>query len=151
MKGTPMPSEKRIALSIASRLADVALISAAINKLCTLFSLRSKDIFEIEVCVTEAVVNSIRHAYHNQPEHTVTVNFGINSHVVIEVCDSGSRMDPSLLTQMKDKPIDFNPYDIEKIPDSGRGLTIIQSFMDEATYRTIDGINVFTMKKKMKR
>ena len=108
------------------------------------------DTYATELCVTEAVVNSIKHAYQDEPDHTVTVIFCLlATELVIEVLDKGKPMDPVLLEMKKDTALNVDTMDMDTIPESGRGLAIMQSYMDEVHYRVAENGNYLTMKKKI--
>ena len=118
--------------------------------MCSLIPFGDKDTYATELCVTEAVVNSIKHAYQDEPDHTVTVIFCLLANkLVIEVRDAGKSMDPALLEVNKDATLRFDTIDTDDIPESGRGLAIIQNYMDEVHYRVEDNGNYLTMKKKI--
>ena len=141
---------KKITLSIESQYHNVQLVSAAVHKLCSLIPLSDKDAHKTELCVTEAVVNSIKHAYQDEPDHTVVVTFCLlTSELVIVVRDSGKSMDLDLLAEKRDAALKFDSSDIENLPESGRGLAIIQSYMDEVHYKVKENGNYLTMKKKI--
>jgi anti-sigma regulatory factor (Ser/Thr protein kinase) len=58
-------------------------------------------------------------------------------------------MDLDLLKEKRDAALKFDSSDIENLPESGRGLAIIQSYMDEVHYKVKDNGNYLTMKKKI--
>ena len=141
---------KSITLSIESQYYNVPLVNAAINKLCSLIPFGDKDTYATELCVTEAVVNSIKHAYQDEPNQTVVVNFCFQeTELVIEVQDTGISMDPSLLELNSVAALKIDAMDTNNIPESGRGLAIIQNYMDEVHYRVEENRNYLTMKKKI--
>ncbi len=118
--------------------------------MCSLIPFGAKDTYATELCVTEAVVNSIKHAYQDEPGHTVAVIISLlGTEVVIEVQDTGKSMDPGLLEVKRDEALKFDITDIDNIAESGRGLAIIQSYMDEVRYRVEENGNFLTMKKKI--
>lgn len=130
---------KEIRLCIDSVVDNVPLIGAAISKLCSLIPLSDSDVHAIELCVTEAVVNSIQHGYGHEAGNQVDVLFRLTrDRVEITISDSGAPMDPQLLKKKKQSSRRCDPADIEHIPESGRGLAIMQGYMDEVRYR-VDG------------
>ena len=140
---------KSITLSIDSQYHNVPLVNAAINKLCSLIPFGDKDTYATELCVTEAVVNSIKHAYLDEPDHTVAVVFCLReTELVIEVQDTGKSMGPELLELNRVAALKIDALDTDNIPESGRGLAIIQSYMDEVHYRVEENGNYLIMKKK---
>jgi anti-sigma regulatory factor (Ser/Thr protein kinase) len=143
-------SSKKITLVIGSEYVHVPLVSSAVRSFCTQIPLSDKDAYGIELCVTEAVVNSIKHAYGEKPGNNVTVLFTFHrNELMLEVCDSGRSMDPGLLAKRKHLAIKFDPLKIETIPESGRGLTIIQGFMDDVTYTVNEDSNCLRMIKRI--
>lgn len=137
---------KRITLSIESRHDHIPLISSAVNKLCALSAFSESDAHAIELCVTEAVTNSINHAYKGESGHEVVVTISIyDTKLIIEVIDTGKSMAPVLLEERKAFALDFDPKDIEAVPESGRGLAIIQGIMDDVSYQVKENGNFLTM------
>jgi serine/threonine-protein kinase RsbW len=126
---------KEIKFTITSRLENVSLLGAAVNKLCSANQFSGEDAHAIELCVVEAVVNSIKHGYGGKPDHFVDVIFHQEpDHIAISILDTGKPMDPKLLKEKKPFAIQFEPEVIEKIPKSGRGLPIILGYMDDVRY-----------------
>ncbi len=130
---------KRIQLSIESSYHHVPLLSVAVKTLCSLVPLSGKDAHGVELCTTEAVVNSIKHAYGDAPDHDVTVTVSMMlDRLIIDVCDWGESMDPGMLERKREIDTTFDLEKIGAIPESGRGLAIIQWLMDEVCY-TVEG------------
>jgi serine/threonine-protein kinase RsbW len=135
--------QSRIKLTIDSNLDNVPLIATTVNKLCSFIPLSDVESYQIEVCVVEAVNNAIKHAYLNERGHEVEVIFTLYTNkLIIDICDVGRVM------EHENQPcLDFDPTDINNLPESGMGLFIIDSIMDELTYRTQQGKNILTMTK----
>ena len=80
------------------------------------------DSSRIELCVVEAVTNSIEHAYEKQPDGEVEVVFTIYAdRFVIDVCDTGKSMDQEILAQKDILSLEIDPDNIDLIPEGGRG------------------------------
>ncbi len=139
-----------IQLTIASRLENVPLIGTALHGLCRAAALSPEDCQAMELCVTEAVVNCIAHAYGHAPGHEVRVTVrDDDGRLTIMVRDTGKPMPPGMLERKRAEALDFDPADIAHIPTSGRGLAIIQSFMDAVDYRVAgDGNHLMMIKQK---
>ena len=132
-----------VQLVIDSLLHNVSLVGVAVNSMCLSLSLSQVDAYQIELGVVEAVTNTIKHAYNNQPGFSVQVNFAVHpDKLVITVCDEGQAM-PALVVPS----LDFDPTDLEHLPERGMGLFLIRSIMDEVTYVSQDGKNRLTMTK----
>ncbi|NQU03691.1 MAG: ATP-binding protein [Syntrophaceae bacterium] len=141
---------KKIRFVIDSDLANVSLVGMAVHKICSEIPLSDMESYSIELCVVEAVNNSIIHAYDNKRGNSVEINFVLHSdRLILEICDEGTSMTPDKLDQRDVFSVD--PDDIESIPEGGRGLAIIKEVMDSVAYRTEDGKNYFTLMKKIDR
>ncbi len=140
---------KQIKLVIPSELENVALIGGVTSKLCSLVPFSDYESFQIELCVVEAVNNSIVHAYQKQKGNEVEVLFTIHTdRIICDVCDTGSPMDHHLLEQACEAQLEIDVNNIGNVPESGRGLPIMKTIMDNMTYKTVNGKNCLTMIKK---
>lgn len=136
-------SPRRIKLIIDSNLDNVPLVGTSINKLCSTLALSEVECCEIEVCVVEAVNNSIIHAYGRGKGYEVEVVFSIyRDQIVIEIKDKGKSI--KKLTQ---PTLDFDPKDRQNLPVGGMGLFIINKVMNEVRYITDKGVNTLTLTK----
>ena len=141
---------KRIKLVIDSNLGDVSLIGIAINRLCSSIPLSGTDSYQIELCVVEAVNNSIEHAYGNEKGHEVEVVFTLYpDRLIIDVCDTGKPMDQECMEQKDVSPLEIDPNDLGNLAEQGRGLPIIKEIMDSMTYKTEGGKNCLTLIKNI--
>ncbi len=139
---------KSIQLAIRSRLENVPQIAAALRGLCRAAQLPIEDCRAIELCVTEAVVNSIEHAYGRDTEEEVGVTISDDgTSITIAVRDTGTPMAADTLARKKQEAIAFDPADVGRIPTTGRGLAIIQSYMDTVDYRIEPDGNYLVMRK----
>jgi serine/threonine-protein kinase RsbW len=138
--------QSRIRLTIDSNLDNVPLVATTVTRLCSLVTFSDVESYQVELCVVEAVNNAIKHAYLKEGGHEVDVIFTIyENKLMIDISDSGKAMG-----EMKKPCLDFDPYDIKNLPESGMGLFIIDSMMDEWNYKSQHGKNVLTMTKFFK-
>ncbi|MDY0300979.1 MAG: ATP-binding protein [Trichlorobacter sp.] len=99
--------------------------------------------FHMNLVLTEAMVNAIRHANANDPMEEVVVRITISDNeLVILIFDHGQGFDINSIKHPKD--IDANLLD-----EHGRGLFIMRSLMDTVEYRKIENGNVLEMHKKL--
>ncbi len=139
----------RIKLTIDSDFKNVFLISKTIRALCALIPLSDIESDQIELCLVEAVNNSIEHAYGKQPGYDIEVIVTLYlERLMLEVCDVGNPMDETRLESIDMSFQDFNLDDLDRIPEEGRGLPIMKAIMDSVTYKTQDGRNCLTMIKE---
>jgi len=131
---------KTLHLSIASRLSDVALIGHAVRGVCAYSPLNAEAYGEMEVCVVEAVNNAITHAYRRQEGFQVETSITLHhDKISFEISDSGVAIE-----EFAPRTLEFDPEVISSIPENGMGLFIIETIMDEVSYRSKDGKNTLS-------
>ncbi len=103
-----------------------------------------ETLFLMELAVSEAIANCIKHAYKNRSGNTVEVEIELNeTQVLIRVKDEGKKPDPDFLKNCSFKP-SCDPGFIE---GGGRGVPIINEVMDEVDYYSSCEKNILVMKK----
>jgi serine/threonine-protein kinase RsbW len=142
--------EKQIKFTIESNLKNVFLIGLAVNKISSHIGLNELESYRLELCVVEAVNNAIIHAYDKEAGNKVEVVFNIYpDRLVLDVYDTGKPMQGNLLEQKDISSLEFEPGDLDSIPEGGRGIAIMKEIMDSMDYKTEDGKNCLTMTKKI--
>lgn len=135
----------RIALSIAGNQPEsLGLLGACIRQLA-LAVFDEAEACQVELAIIEAVTNSIRHADIGDTD--ILIHFAADdSGVTIELLDEGKPMDPTIL-ESRGNQVNFNPADIQNLPEGGMGLFIIKHFMNEVSYRFENGRNHWNFRK----
>lgn len=96
----------------------------------------------LNVVLTEAVVNAIKHANAADPDKDIQIHISASDkEICIEVYDSGQGFDLSSVADPN--------FEADQLGEKGRGIFIIRSLMDSVEYRKTDGGNVLEMKKKL--
>jgi len=104
----------------------------------------------MEVCVAEAMNNCVIHSYKRRPGNTVELSATkINSELVFEVSDWGTQMDPAELDRRRAQLLDNGCKELNELQEGGRGLSIIQFFMDAVEYESLENKNRLTMTKRV--
>jgi serine/threonine-protein kinase RsbW len=100
---------------------------------------------EIEICLVEALNNVVRHSYKEKKGFEILINITIfDSLITFQITEFG------LPRPKSEKPsLEFDPDDIENLPEGGMGLYIIDNLMDKTEYNSSDGKNTFTMIKNI--
>lgn len=102
---------------------------------------------DMELCVVEAVTNCIKHAYRNKAGGEVIVEMEIRPTCLsFTIKDFGS----PISEWQPSTGFEFDPNDVDTIPESGMGLAIIHRIMDEVRYVRVDQTNQIIMKKYKK-
>lgn len=97
--------------------------------------------YQLNLVLTEATANVIKHANDKDPKHTVRILINLHENVLnIKVYDHGQGFD-----------LDTVPIpDFEHPEESGMGLFFIRSMMDSVTYARQGECNVLEITKYLK-
>lgn len=138
---------RHITLTIESRLDSVALVGVAARRICEEAGFSPIEAAAVELCIVEAVSNSVRHAYDGEAGHAVTTRMTLSDDALeVRVLDEGL---PVPLARRTPPYIDFDPDDPDSIPESGRGTFLIHEIMDRVEYGTEGTANVLLMTKAL--
>jgi serine/threonine-protein kinase RsbW len=95
----------------------------------------------LNVVLTEALVNAIKHANTSEPDREVRIRINVSDReLVIRVYDNGQGFDLDVLP----RGVCPDPFE-----EKGRGIYIIRSLMDSVEYKRANGGNVLEMKKAL--
>jgi serine/threonine-protein kinase RsbW len=133
-----------VRLTIDSDLDDVVLITTAIHTLCAEVGLNEVEAYQIELCACEAVTNVIRHGYHGEHGHEISVGILVSEdRLDLEISDKGTPMSAEHVEKLIRGPaqLEIDPADIASLKEGGRGLQIIHAVMDEISYVIERGVN----------
>jgi anti-sigma regulatory factor (Ser/Thr protein kinase) len=126
---------KRLALEIESRLDAVALPGQVVYLLCMAAGFAPIEGSQVEVCVAEAINNSIKHAYQDDPNCRVELEVFLLPHqLIVDVWDSGISADAARMHADHSHALEICSDCIEDVSERGRGLALIQEVMDSFEY-----------------
>ena len=129
--------------NITSDYGNVIEINQQIRKYLTDNNLEEHLCNAVEICLTEALNNVIKHSYGGDNSKMIDINIKKDSKFLeIEIVDAGFPRKNLII-----KDLDFDPEDIENLPEGGMGLFIIKQLMDELSYNSKEGKNYFILKK----
>jgi anti-sigma regulatory factor (Ser/Thr protein kinase) len=130
-----------IALNTTSDPSTLAPTRIAIEELAKRIGFDEKSVWNIGLCVNEAMANITRHAYGGRTDGRVDVAArGENDGIVIELRDWGSGTDPSHLPVKPPDPL----------RPGGLGLVCLRQLLDEVKFEPQpDGMRL-TLVKKLK-
>lgn len=129
--------------NITSEYASVIEINQRIREYLTDNNLEEHICNAVEICLTEALNNVIKHSYGGDNSKTIEINIKKNPKLLeMEIIDTGTPRENLVINDL-----DFDPSDIENLPEGGMGLFIIKQLMDEMIYSSKEGKNYFILKK----
>jgi serine/threonine-protein kinase RsbW len=97
--------------------------------------------YELNLVLTEAMVNAIRYGHESNHDQTVHIFITItDDELQVKVYDHGQGFDIN----------EIQPPDFDNPDDQGRGIYIIKCIMDSVSYRKCDKFNVLEMSKRLR-
>ncbi|WP_051249554.1 ATP-binding protein [Maridesulfovibrio zosterae] len=118
-------------------LKNLSISAAMVKECCEKLTLDEKTSRHVDLAVSEAVSNAIRHAENSKESSVVLTLVSDGKKLIIEVEDNGPGFDFKNVS----KP------DLEKAHEGGYGLYLIKHVMDSVVYETGINANVLIMEK----
>jgi anti-sigma regulatory factor (Ser/Thr protein kinase) len=142
----PRPGDV-IRMHIRSSPWQLAVVRAAVEKMCAQLGMDERSIGEMMLGVDEALTNVIRHAYEGQADRPIEIE--------LSPCGSEEECIDCLQVVIRDEgrsvPAEqIRSRDLEDIRPGGLGVHIMQTVMDHVDYTPRpDGGTVLTLRKNL--
>jgi serine/threonine-protein kinase RsbW len=130
-------------------LEEVSRVGAALNVLA---SARGGVEWAtlLDLGLAEAMTNVVRHGYGSGRGGRITLScFEEAAQWRIELRDFGAPIPEDRLGRADGSIFDFDPNDIQNIPEGGMGLALIRACFDSVDYRTVGPANCLTLTKRL--
>jgi serine/threonine-protein kinase RsbW len=122
---------RSVRLRIPAKAEYVTLCRLALTGLAQLRAIDDATIADLKLALTEAVSNSVRHAYGDGANGHVDIRYELRpDRLEVEVLDDGAGFDPD------EKPT----FDGEELSEGGLGIAIIRTIADEFEIRSQPGV-----------
>lgn len=132
----------RVSYTLDSTLDSVNVAEQRAEEFAAKLGFNEDSCQRIAMAVREAAVNAVLHGNAYDPNKKVSVSCETNGDaLVIRVADQGNGLDPTAV------PDPLAPENLLK--QSGRGIFLIRSFMDEVRFRDLAPGTEVTLVKKM--
>jgi serine/threonine-protein kinase RsbW len=139
--GGPLPATT-MDLVIRNDIAQLALLSAAIERIGREHALAQKPLVQLQVALDEVVSNVIKYAWPEGGSHEIRIQITVDTgKVTIDIADDGRSFDPR-----NTAPPAPSPPGQRRRP-GGVGLHMVKQLMDGFEYARIDGWNHSTLTK----
>jgi len=133
------PRSKKV-ITVPSETRYIRKVSDRILSSIEVLGLDDGKIFDIKLCIEEAVRNAIVHGNHSDRRRSVRVTYGVeDSRLTIEVEDEGIGFDHRTVADPTAQA--------HIMKNSGRGVYLIRKLMDRTDYNDIG--NKITMVKNL--
>lgn len=122
---------RAVRLRIPAKPEYIALGRLALTGLAQARDLDSDTIGDLKLALTEAVSNSVRHAYGEDGDGQVEIRYELRAdRIVVEVTDDGAGFDP-------EETPSFNG---DELSEGGLGIAIIRTIADEVEIESQPGM-----------
>ena len=119
--GEELEGMRTVRLRVPARPEYVALARLALTGLADILTLSDDQLADLKLALTEAVSNSVRHAYAGGAGF-VSISYELSGDALaVEVVDDGQGFDP-------ERP---PPLEGEELTEGGLGIAIIRTIADE--------------------
>jgi len=128
--GATLEGTRSVRLRVPARAEYIALARLALTGLADIVSLSEESLADLKLALTEAVSNSVRHAYADGAGF-VSIGYELTGDALaVEVVDDGRGFDP-------DRP---PALEGEELTEGGLGIAIIQTIADEFELQSQPGV-----------
>jgi serine/threonine-protein kinase RsbW len=130
----------QLTMTIPADPAAIPRVTNAVTQVLAERTWREDDVMAVELALTEALANAIRHGCHGDVSQDVrcSVTYDESDELVIVVRDPGSGFDPGTVPDPLDSANTLNP--------GGRGIFLMHGLMDHV--RFADGGREVQMRKR---
>ncbi|CAM4185491.1 serine/threonine protein kinase [Bacillus manliponensis] len=133
-----------IEMKVPAKSDYVAIVRLTVAGVANRMGFSYDDIEDMKIAVSEACTNVVQHAY-KESTGEITIAFGLYANrLEIMIVDNGVSFD---FESLKDKmgPYDMNE-EVERLPEGGLGIYLINTLMDEVKMNHNHGMVVFMTK-----
>ncbi len=135
-------TDKRVSYTLDSSLESVNTVEETAQRIAAELGFEEEDIMRIAMAGREAAVNAVLHGNAYDPKKKMTAAFeNTGGSLVITITDQGAGLD------LNNVPDPLAPENLLK--QSGRGIFLMRSFMDEVRVRLMDPGTEITMVKSL--
>jgi serine/threonine-protein kinase RsbW len=128
--GDELEGMRTVRLRVPARAEYVALARLALSGLADIITLPEELLADLKLALTEAVSNSVRHAYADGGGF-VSIAYELRGNALaVEVVDDGKGFDP-------ERP---PPLEGEELTEGGLGIAIIRTIADEFELHSRPGV-----------
>ncbi|MDD5766185.1 MAG: ATP-binding protein [Candidatus Marinimicrobia bacterium] len=130
-------------ISIINQIPEIEKVCDSVSAFGEENGLSTKIIFAFHLALDEILTNIISYGYRDKDEHVIDINLSLQAGALaLEILDDSVPFDPS------EAPVPDINQPLEERKIGGLGIYLVKNLMDEVEYKSKDGINRLTLKKK---
>ncbi|MFN8179178.1 MAG: ATP-binding protein [bacterium] len=142
---------RHIRVTIPGTYAEVCFVRRVLPLVAVDLAFPQATLLRLEICLTEALHNVIRHGYAGLEGQEIEVTFhALEGRLVIEIADRGAPMPETARKSLRARHVPVRPraQDVAALPVGGLGIPILREVMDDIEYRRDGDRNVLTLMKR---
>jgi anti-sigma regulatory factor (Ser/Thr protein kinase) len=129
-------------LVISNDIAQLPLISEAMDRIATEHGLEDKPLAHLQVALDEMLSNVIKYGWTDREVHEIRVRITVLAEGIrIDIVDDGVAFDPRLARPPERQSSGSRPL-------GGLGLHVVKQLVDSFEYARVDSCNHVTLFKK---
>ncbi len=128
--GEELEGMRTVRLRVPARAEYIALARLALTGLAEIVTLPEELLADLKLALTEAVSNSVRHAYADGSGFVSIVYELSGATLAVEVVDDGKGFDPGRPPELEG----------EELTEGGLGIAIIRTIADEFELQSSPGV-----------
>lgn len=128
--GEQLEGMRTVQLRVPARAEYIALARLALSGLADIVALPAEVLADLKLALTEAVSNSVRHAYADRGGFVSVVYELRGDALAVEVVDDGQGFDPERPPALEG----------EELTEGGLGIAIIRTIADEFELHSSPGV-----------
>jgi len=131
-------------ITIRNVVSEIPRVNSAVDEFAERQSLSPRLVFELQLALEEALVNTISHGYADSEEHEIIVRMSVEQdNVSVTIEDDARPFNPLQVPEP-----DFEQT-IEQKRVGGLGIHLIRNLFQQLQYSREHGKNILVMKKQI--
>ena len=139
----PNQKEKLVDLSIRNKVADLAIVRTALDRIGEDLEIPSKAMMQLQVALDEILSNIVKYAWPGGEAHELHLRISVqDGGIEIVIVDDGAPFDPR--AHVPREP----PAPGGRLQPGGVGIQMVKQLVDGFDYARIDDRNQVTLTKR---
>lgn len=139
----PNQQEKLIDLSIRNKVADLAIVRTALDRVGKDWEIPGKVVMQLQVALDEILSNVVKYAWPGDEVHKLHLSISVqDGGIEVVIIDDGAPFDPRAHVPREPPPPGSRPQ------PGGVGIQMVTQLVDAFDYARIDGRNQVTLTKR---